>query len=174
MTDHMRFKATLEGGDELVYDLLQMGANTNKSIRGATKAGAKVVRDEAEANARAITAGHTGKTRHVALKTRLRKGAPTDYAVASIYPAKGFAELRPIESGTKAGVRWARRKGPFKFMMGGKLIVTRIIQHPGTTPQPWLSSAFDAKREEAVQAMQDSLIAAVEEARVAADEGDIE
>lgn len=174
MGDFIRVQGTIEGVDKLIIELGKLGANVQKSIVGSVRAGARTIQQAAEANARSITAGHTGRRKHVALRVRMRKGvgANGSYAVASVYPAKGFAELRPIETGTRSGWRWARRKGPFVFFAGNRQIVTRLIKHPGTAARPWLRPAFDSRKNDAVKAIGDALRDAVERARVVAEGSD--
>lgn len=141
-----RFGATLEGGDDLLRDLNQMGSLTKKSLKGVTKAGADVIAAAANARAATITS-RSGK--HVRVRVRVRPGG---YAVGAIFPAKGKAHLKLHEYGTKAGWRWARKNGPFKFYAGNRLVVTRLIKHPGMAKRPWLAPAFNAAKDEAAQA----------------------
>jgi HK97 gp10 family phage protein len=162
-----RVDADLEGLPELLKELTQMGANVKKSVKGATKAGAVVILKRARSNAKAISKGHSRKI-HVSLRVRMRDG----YAVGSIFPGKGHAELRPIELGTKAGWRWARKKKPFTFVSGNRLLRTRLIKHPGTAAKPWLRPAFDATQEAAARAVGESLRETIEQAKIAADGGD--
>ena len=165
MTDPIKVHGKIEGGEQLVKDLLTVGLNVNKSVAGAVRAGGRVIRSAAEGNAAAIS-GKPG--RKVALRVRKRQG----FVVASIYPAKGHAELRLVEYGSRSGWRWARKNGPFVFYAGGRKVVTRIINHPGTTARPWLRPAFDAKATEAARVLGEVLKDAIESARIAAEGSD--
>lgn len=155
----VKMTAEIEGADQLVKDLLSVGLNVKKSVVGAVRKGGRVIRNQAEANANAISQ-KPGKK--VALRVRKR----TDFVVGSIYPAKGHAELRLAEYGTPAGWRLATKRGPFKFYAGNRLIVTRAIQHPGTAARPWLRPAFDTKSSEAARVLGDTLKDAIEAARI--------
>ena len=157
-----KFTAEIDGAEQLVNDLLNVGLNVQRSVVGAVRKGGRVIRNAAEANANVISQ-KPGKK--VALRVRKRKG----FVVGSIYPAKGHAELRLVEYGTPAGWRWARKGGPFVFYAGNKKIVTRIIQHPGTVARPWLRPAFDAKADEAAQVLGATLRDAIETARIEAE-----
>jgi len=157
-----KFTAEIDGAEQLVNDLLTVGLNVKKSVVGAVRKGGRVIRHQAEANANAISQ-KPGKK--VALRVRKR----TDFVVGSIYPAKGHAELRLAEYGTPAGYRFARKRGPFKFYAGNRLIVTRVIEHPGTVARPWLRPAFDAKADEAAQVLGATLRDAIEAARIEAE-----
>lgn len=162
MAQAFRVEGKIEGAEQLVKDLLAVGLNVNKSVAGAVRKGGRVISRQAEANARAVS---RNPGRKVALRVRKRKG----FVVASIYPAKGHAELRLVEYGTKAGWRWARKGGPFRFMAGRKLIVTRAINHPGTTARPWLLPAFESKSQEAARVLGETLKDAIEAARIEAE-----
>jgi HK97 gp10 family phage protein len=157
-----KFTAEVEGAEQLVKDLLNVGLNVNKSVVGAVRKGGRVIRNQAEANANGISQKPGKKT---SLRVRKRKG----FVVGSIFPAKGHAELRLVEYGTPAGYRWARKGGPFVFYAGNKKIVTRIINHPGTAARPWLRPAFDTKADEAARVLGDTLKDAIEAARIEAE-----
>lgn len=165
MSDFIKVKASIEGVDELVKELVAQGVNVKKSTKGAVRAGGKVIKRAAAANANAISSQPGNK---VSLRVKQRVG----FAVASIFPAKGHAELRPIELGTKPGWRWAKRKGPFTFYAGKRLIVTRLIKHSGTAAKAWLRPAFDAANDAATQAVADSLRDTIEKAKIAAEGND--
>ena len=158
----VKMTADVEGAEQLVKDLLAVGLNVKKSVVGAVRKGGRVIRNQAEANAGAISE-KPGKK--VSLRVRKR----TDYVVGSIYPAKGHAELRLVEYGTPAGWRLATKRGPFKFYAGDRLIVTRAIDHPGTIARPWLRPAFDIKAAEAARVLGDTLKDAIEAARIEAE-----
>ena len=157
----IRMESKILNLDPVLEEIRNCGGNVNKSVKGSIRLGLKVIRNEAEARANALSAKPGKKTK---LKVRMRKGA----AVGSLFPAKGHAELRLVEYGTKAGRRWAK-KGKFVFYAGKRRIETKSIQHPGTVARSWLRSAFDAKATEAIDATGDALLAAAEEARIEAE-----
>lgn len=162
---HVRTEMSLEGDEEIIKALRAAGLNVKKSTVGAVRKGGKVIRDQAERNASAIS---SAQGRKVALRVKNRK----DFAVGSIYPAKGHAELRVIEYGTTAGWRWARKRGPFVFYRGKRKIVTRAINHPGTKARRWLLPAFESKGAEAAKVTTDVLWAAIEQARIESEGAD--
>lgn len=161
-----RIEARIENVDELMRDLKQLGINTKKTHKGAVRRGTNVIRAAAEQRA-AVLSSRSG--RKVRARVRTRQG----YIVGSVFPGKGFAHLRLQEYGTKRGWRWARKKGPFKFYAGKKLIVTRLIRHPGTDKRPWLKPAFDASTGAALAAYGDALRAAIEEAKIEPEGNDV-
>jgi HK97 gp10 family phage protein len=151
--------ATLEGGDELVKELLRTAENAKKSVKGINRAGTNVIKKEAKANARALTTRSGGV---VKATVRLRSG----FVVGSVVPAKGFGFLKFFEYGTKPGWRWARRKGPFTFYAGNKLIVTRLIKHTGMEKQPWLAPAIESAADQAIAVIGEKLRDAIERNKV--------
>jgi hypothetical protein len=151
--------ATLEGGEELIKELLAVSDNARKSLKGINRAGTNVIKKEAKANARRITSRSGNPVKSA---VRMRSG----FVVGSILPAKGFAHLRFAEYGTKSGWRWARKKGPFRFYAGNKLIVTRLIKHPGTEKNQWLVPAIESAADAAIAAVGEALKGAIEKAKI--------
>lgn len=165
MSSPVRVTASVEGADEMVRELLKLGANVKKTEVGAIRAGGRIIANAANTNANGIS---SQSGRKVSLRVRRRKG----FTVGSIYPAKGFAHLRLFEYGTGAGLRWARKGGPFTFYAGNRLVVTRIIRHPGLIARPWLRPAFDANAQAAVDKIGQVYVDAVEAARIEAEGSD--
>ena len=164
MSDFIKVEGTVEGVEGLMKALSEQALNIKKTTKGAVRAGAKVIGAAAKANANRISSQKGNK---VSVRVRQRQG----FVVASIFPAKGHAELRVIELGSKAGWRYAR-KGPFRFYAGRRLIVTHRIKHPGTAAKPWLRPAFDGSKDAATQAVGESLRKTIEEAKIAAEGND--
>jgi HK97 gp10 family phage protein len=168
MSEWISVKADIENIDELFQQLKDLGVNVRHASVGAMRYGGKAVQEQAESNARGIT---SQKGKLVAMRVRFRK--KEDFVVASIYPAKGHAELRVIEYGTGAGRRWATKKGPFTFRAGNRKISTRMIDHPGTAARPWLRPAFDQKSDEAASRYGERLKDVIDTLKnVAEDNGD--
>ena len=161
-----RFGVVIEGGEQLQKDLRDLGLNTKKTLKGAVRAGTKVMAKAANANAAMIS---TRPGKKVSVRVRVRPG---DWAVGSVFPAKGKAHLRLFEYGTKPGWRWARKKGPFRFYAGTKLIVTRVIHHPGMAKRPWLQPAVDASKDGAFEAFGEALKETIEKAKIAPEGND--
>ncbi len=157
---NVRLGAIVEGGENLLKQLKAADGNVKKSVKGAVRAGTKVIGAAANANANAIS-HKPGKK--VSVRVRMRHG----FAVGSVFPAKGHAELRVIEYGTSVGRRWAKFGHKFKFYAGNRLVETASIQHPGTPARPWLRPAFDTSTGAATTAVGESLRQAVESARIA-------
>jgi HK97 gp10 family phage protein len=154
-----RFIAQLENSEALLKDLRDVNANTKQTLKGAVRAGTKVIRNAAEARAAALSS-RAGK------KTRARVRTRSGFVVGAVFPGKGFGHLKLLEYGTKAGRRWALKKGPFRFYAGNRLVVTRMIRHPGTAQQQWLAPAFEAAKNEAAQAVGEALRDAIEKAKI--------
>jgi HK97 gp10 family phage protein len=161
----IKVEGKIEGVEELLKAMEEQALNMKKTTKGAVRAGARVIGAAAKANANAISSQPGNK---VSVRVRQREG----FAVASIFPAKGHSELRVIELGSKEGWRWARKKGPFVFWAGNRLVVTRLIKHPGTVAKPWLRPAFDSAKDAATQAVAESLRETIEAAKVAAEGSD--
>lgn len=161
----IKVEGKIEGIENLLKEMEKQAINVKKTTKGAVRAGGKVILKAARANANAISSQPGIK---VSLRVRQRQG----YVVASIFPAKGHAELRVIELGSGAGWRWAKNKGPFRFYAGNRLIVTRLINHPGTAAKPWLRPAFDSAKRAATDAVADSLRETVERAKIEAEGSD--
>jgi hypothetical protein len=160
-----RNMATLENGDELIKELLKISSNAKKSVKGLNRAGLNVIKKRARSNARQLTGRGGQPIRGI---VRLRSG----FAVGSIVPAKGFGFLKFFEYGTKPGWRWARRKGPFRFFAGNRLIVTRLIKHPGMAKEPWLEPALVSEKDAAIEAIEAALQKAIFENKIAPEGSD--
>lgn len=168
MSESISVTANIEGLEELLQKLSDLGVNVRKTTTAATRWGAQAIQEQANANAQSISS-KPGKK--VAMRVRFRKNG--QYAVASIYPAKGHAELRLVEYGTPAGNRWSIKGKPFTFYAGNKKIVTRMIKHPGTAARPWLRPAFDTQSDKAVDRYGELLRAVIEGVQAAPnDDGD--
>jgi HK97 gp10 family phage protein len=158
MSESINITANIEGLEELLQKLSDLGVNVRKTTTAATRYGAQAIQEQANSNAQSVSS-KPGKK--VALRVRFRKSG--QYAVASIYPAKGHAELRLVEYGTPAGRRWSIKGKPFTFFTpSGTKVSTRMINHPGTAARPWLRPAFDAAGGKAVDRYGELLQAVIE------------
>jgi HK97 gp10 family phage protein len=154
--DFIGVSATIENLDELYQELKDLGVNVRHATTGATRYGAEAIREQAEWNASALVhvarktkSGKSPTKNRVVLRARFRKSG--QFAVASIFPGRGWSHLRLFEYGTGAGRRWAVKGKPFTFFTkSGRKISTRMIEHPGMPARPWLRPAFDSKSDEAV------------------------
>ena len=176
-----RIACKIEGTEELLKALRALGENVNKSVTGATRAGGKVLKGEALANARAITSRSgkiteldqaTGKQKTVQasspvqLRVRKRQG----FAVASVTPAKGYGHLRLLEYGAKP--HDIHGKPLLRFFSGDRMIDVAVVHHPGFAARPWLRPAVDAVKNEAIAAVGKALAETLEKARIIAEGND--
>jgi len=150
----------LEGGDELIAELARMGVNVKKSLRGAIRAGAKLVQAEADARAPSSRAGK---------KAALQVSSPKrDQVEARVKPTRKRWYLRFFETGTAPHEIAGRPLLAFEGE-GGRFVRARRIKHPGMPARPWLRPALEAQSDAAVAAIGESLRAAVVEARITAE-----
>jgi HK97 gp10 family phage protein len=174
MSDN-RVAVKIEGTEELLKALRALGTNVDKSVKGATRAGGKVILGAARSNAKALTS-RSGKI--VEEKKVIQAGNPvqmkvrkrTGFAVASITPAKGYGHLRLLEYGAQPHT--INGKPLLRFFSGGKFLEVRSVQHPGFAARPWLRPAVDARKDEAIQAVSDSLAQTLEQAKIEAEGSD--
>jgi len=154
-------ETTVKGLADLQRMLDTLPAKIEANImRGAMRAGAKVMQDEAKAlcpvgppnekNAR-LYGGRAGLLRDsIRIKTKLRNGTVTATVVAGGKDKKGgdayYAHF--VEYGTKPHVIRARN---------GKLLAigVPVVQHPGTRPKPFMRPALDKNVQASVQAAAD-------------------
>jgi len=160
-----RIDLKLEGGDELIKEMRALGVNVKKSLRGAVRAGAKVIQDAAEENARGVS-GQSGK--HTRLITSARQPTSVEFSIA---PSKKKFFMRFFETGATAH---EISGNPIAFEGDRGLVVIGGVHHPGMPAQPWLRPAFDAKGKAAVAALDESLRATIEEAKIEAEGRDDE
>jgi HK97 gp10 family phage protein len=154
------FSAKLEGMDVLLKELRDLGGNTKKSLRGASKAGGEVIRVEADKLA--------PDTRYKR-KTVSKASFPNSPEVCevSISPSKKAWFLRFFETGVTRHEIKAKKKASMAFEGSAGLVVTKSVNHPGMPARPFLRPAFDAKSAEATQVVGEAMRQAVEERRIA-------
>lgn len=167
-----RIAVKIEGGEELLKALRALGENVDKSVKGATRAGGKVMLARARANAKALTSRRgrvveEGRTVQAGQPVQLRVRKRQGFAVSSVTPAKGFGHLRLLEYGAQPHDIYGHPL--LRFYRGGELIETRMVHHPGFAARPWLRPAVDEVKDAAIQAVADSLAETLEQARIAAE-----
>ena len=155
----------IEGAEELLKELKALGVNVKKTLRGATRAGAKVIQAEAETRARSVS-GSSGKHVRVSVSARHK-----EFVEASIGATRKKFFMRFFETGVQPHEITG---APLVFEGDRGLIVIGGVRHPGMPARPWLRPAFDSRRDAATAAMGDVLRATVEEARIAAEGRDEE
>ena len=128
-------------------------------MRGALRASAKVIYEEAKALA-PVDDGDLKKS--IRLKTKNKKGRVTasvvagnkeafyahfvEYGTGSFYSGKGESIRRPYKISAKT-------KGSLFF--GGKAF--QSFTHPGIKPEPFMRPAFDSKQDESLKVFGDYL-----------------
>ena len=163
------FGAKIEGGEELLEQMRALDVNVRKALIGATRAGMKVIQAEAEQRARPLST-RRGKATRLVFSSKKR-----DHATADVGPSKKKWVLRFFEQGVTGHEIVAGRHAPALVFKGhsGLVVLTRV-NHPGMAARPWLRPALDGKRDEATRVFGETLRAAIEEARIAAEGADDE
>ena len=165
MTDHIQIVSKIEGGEQLLKELAELGGNVRSSARAAVRAGARVIQAQAEGNAQGIGSG-AGK--HTAIKVSQRVKGTIE---AMIGPSKRKWFYRYFETGVTAH-EITGAPLVFEGDEGDEgLIITGGVHHPGMAANPWLRPAFDVKQEAAAAAVGESLREAIETRRAIVDAG---
>jgi HK97 gp10 family phage protein len=152
----------VEGLDELVKGLKEVGLSVNSSLRTAMREGMKVIQQEAESNARAIT---KRKATRIEVSTHGSREGSRNVTV-TLSPSKKAWYLGFFETGAKPH-QISGRRGRRLYFKGrkGNLVVVRSVRHPGMRARPWLRPAYEAKREAAVGKVSEVLRKAIETKR---------
>ncbi len=136
----------ISGGAELDRLLQTLPANLEKNIvRGALRAGAKIVLDEVKQRIPAKTGQLRASAR---ITTRFRKGTVSASVKVGNVVA-WYAHL--VEFGTKQHIIKPKTRGG-AMQFGG--ITTREVLHPGTSARPFMRPAADASLTQALAAVQ--------------------
>jgi HK97 gp10 family phage protein len=159
--------AKVEGMDELIKELRAVKLNVNSSLRSAMRQGMKIVQDEAERNARAIT---KHKATRIEAVSRVKEGNVT----VTLEIAKKRFYLGIVESGAKPHT--IRPKKAKRLVYPVKVsrrktrkLVFKRISHPGVRARPWLTPAWESKQQEAVAKVRSVLREVIEKKRAAQD-----
>lgn len=131
-----KITVTLEGGDELVAALRELGMGVRAEVRRATVAGAEVIRDQARALA-------PGPHVEVEVVSATQNGAQVD-----IGPDQAHWYYRFFETGAAPHEIVGK---PLLALEGGAVV--RRVSHPGMAAAPFLRPAHDASQGEATDAM---------------------
>jgi HK97 gp10 family phage protein len=163
--DYIRTQSTIEGMDDLLVEMGQIDISVKGTLRKAVRAGATIIKNQAEANAKAVG---SGKGKHA----RLLISARSKDILANIGPTKTKWWYRFLELGTAAGERVAGKGGAFVFEgRDGNMVVTSSIDHPGMAAKPWLRPAFDTKTTDATDAIGVELGRCIDERKEQLDNG---
>lgn len=118
----------------------------NKVVRNATRAGAQVIRIEAQKNlasrAKASPESIKSVIEQVATKGRIRQGA-----IFHVGAKSSRFWLNILEQGAAPHVIRTKKK---KVLSSGMTVYGKRVNHPGIRPRPWLRPAFDAHQAEAL------------------------
>jgi HK97 gp10 family phage protein len=156
----------MEGGEEMLQVLADLGVNVKKTLRGSMRAGGKIIQADADARAPSSRAGK---------KAVLKVSSPKRGQVeARIQPSKRHWYLKFAETGTTAHEIKSSGAGKITFEGDEGLVRTGVVNHPGAPARPWLRPAFDSRSGEAVEVLGESLREAVEAAKIAAEGQDDE
>jgi HK97 gp10 family phage protein len=131
-----------------------------KALTNAVNEGARIIRDEARANVPV----RTGQLRRSIRTFVRRKGVETGIAIAIGVRGKLAYIARFLEFGTKA----------HRIVATGKsldVVQVKSVDHPGTSPNPFLTRAFDTKARAAVDAIRTRLRAELDKIVAAAPKG---
>lgn len=135
----------------------------NNVLRGALRAGATVIAEEARANVPLGAPSTYGTERYgdyagalrdsIRTGSRMKNGRPVGYVKAGGRSKGADVFYAHIVEYTGAAAHGLGLKygGLRKIAFGGK--VRNSIWHPGITPRPFLRPALDAKRDDAVAAV---------------------
>lgn len=134
----------ITGGAELQAALSSLPAKIEKNImRAAVRAGAAVLRAEARTNAPVAT-GALKKSIRISSKA---KGGKINVTV------KAGGKLAPHAYLVEYGTRPHQIKpGEAEALSVGGTVVGGVM-HPGSQPKPFMRPAFDAKAQEAIEAV---------------------
>ena len=134
----------IEGLDEVVRELKRRGANVADGLEAICKAGAEVIHADAAGRA----PGDIGE--RLLVKTIQKR--PKQVTVG-IGPSKRDKIARFVEDGTKPHdipkARKGRRRKP--LYINGSFVM--VAHHPGARPKPYLRPAYEAKKNDAQDAM---------------------
>ena len=149
-----------EGGDELLKAMQALKVNVRKSLVGATRAGMKVIQVDAEQRAKTLST-RGGKATRLVFSSK-----QPNHATADVGPSKKKWVLRFFEIGV---TRHEITGNPLVFEGERGLVVLGHVDHPGMPAIPWLRPALDSRSAEATRVFGDTLRAAIEKARIAAE-----
>lgn len=144
-----KVKVSIEGGDELLHRLQQMGVDVDAVLETAAVEGALVIARDA-----------SGRAPEPVIKTQISSHGKHGVTV-DIGPPDGKWYWRFIETG--AGPHAIKgKKGPLAFEGDQGLIVVGGVQHPGMEAHPFLRPAMDTKKDAARDTVGEHLRKAVE------------
>lgn len=164
---HQRIAVKMEGGEELLKELKACGVNAKKVVAAAVKAGGEVI-----ASAAVDMAPPTSrKGKRVSVRVTARK---PDHVTVSVGPTKRHANLILFETGVAPHEIKPETAEALVFEGDTGLVITGGVSHPGMPARPWLRPAFDTANDEAERVVGETLRQAVEEARIAMEQAEVD
>lgn len=141
---------TIDGLDEALSALRRAGVSTRPILRAAAQAGADLIAEAARANAPGPE-----------IESDVVESSATAVTV-DVGPTKEKWFYRFFETG--AGPHAILGKSLLVFEGDQGLVRIEAVQHPGQAARPFLRPAFDARGDDAVEAIGDRLRTAIESA----------
>ncbi len=160
----------LKGGPELQAFLEQLPVNMERNIlRGALRAGANVIRDEARAN----VPSKTGKLRRAIktdtvtegplVKARIKiKGKHSylarfvEYGILAHFIQAGDSGLSSRKLTERLAAAGGTNESGGAMVIGGQFVRGAVL-HPGVVARPFLRPAFDIRADDAARAVADHI-----------------
>jgi hypothetical protein len=130
------FTASVEGAVELATAWVGVRASVRAGMRHGVTMGVK--EGAAEARAKHRFKNKTGRLEH-SIQGHLTGSSDTEQR-GEIVATMKYASF--VEEGTKAHVILAREGGMLRFVIGGRTIFSRKVNHPGSAPHPFMSFAY--------------------------------
>lgn len=110
-----------------------VGRLSTESKRAADRAGTRVQNE-----ARRLAPVDTGRLRSSIVSRAEDHGRTYDVTVGTNV---NYAEF--VENGTRRHFIYPRNGQFLRFQWGGRTVYARVVDHPGTQPQPFLGPAMD-------------------------------
>ncbi|MCB0190646.1 MAG: HK97 gp10 family phage protein [Anaerolineae bacterium] len=144
-----KFSFTIEGGSELAAKLKAMGKEADRVLLDAVTAGADVMQRAAAANASQISSDLSAG---VVVKTSREEDGSVELAVGPD-PERFWGLF--WEFGADSHSIDPKTAKALQFVNGE--FAARVKDHPGIPETPWLTPAFEEKKEVAQEAIAEAL-----------------
>jgi len=113
-------------------------AALNRQLRGARRRELETAARQVMNRAKVLAPVDTGR-----LRASIRIEARRDFALRSVYTVGSDVEYAAmVNDGTRPHVIRPRRAQVLRFRVGGRTVFARVVQHPGTKPNPFLDRAL--------------------------------
>lgn len=136
----------LQGLDEVVRELRRRKLDVQAGLETICHAGARIVEQQAIANA------VTEVAQQVERQTTAKRATRVEVSVGVLRAKRGKQLAKWLEFGTRPhAIPKARKRGRKVLYFGGRFVWA--VQHPGARARPWLRPAYDASKGQAQTAM---------------------